>query len=300
MSIVIKSNNVAVNNFGTSKMLGTSAEAEYVKYEARVLADGGVIKNESRTLAMFNLLFNSKMYGNMNSCVSGTFGVKTNEAGGITKLYAVDGADMNGVAYGTGTLPTLDVNGNITFAANNTKQSANGGMFTTTAKSVMSKVGNFGYSVSVKSIFQGDTDNYALAGLTKHNDVPNTATIAQLQTSRLNNGSVSLLLHPDPLNLTDAVAPISVNVAVALQGYPTFSAVHVTSESLTYGYRGGEFVTKPAGKIFSSITTDDFYLDFGGVYKSDGKKFNDNVVRDFMCFGQATKEQAMALSKFIP
>jgi hypothetical protein len=62
------------------------------------------------------------MYGNMNSAVSGTFGVKLNGSGGITKLYAIDGVDLVGVTYGSGTLPTLDTSNNISFAANDPSQ----------------------------------------------------------------------------------------------------------------------------------------------------------------------------------
>ena len=155
MSIIIKSNNALSTSsagFGTTKMLNTTAQAEFDAYKARVLADGGVIKDEARTLRAFNMLFANKMYGNMNTAVSGTFGVKLDGSGGITKLYAIDGTDLVGTAYGTGTLPKLDANNNIDFSSNVSTDNVNGAMFSTANKLTLSKAGRFGYSINAKTL----------------------------------------------------------------------------------------------------------------------------------------------------
>lgn len=295
MSVVIKSNNVATVTLGTQKMLGKTAQSEYDAYKARVLADGGVIKDEERTLKAFNLLFSSKMYGNMNSAVSGTFGVKTNASGGIEKLYAIDGVDLIGVTYGTGVLPTLDTSNNISFAANDPAQNVNGGMFTTQSKLICSKVGNFGYALSVKD--HGDTTSVRrLAGLTKHSDVPNTVIIAQLVTAT--GGEVHMNMQADPLNLTATKNPPEVRINVSIYNYPMISFLTVPELSQKFGSRNGVEMTSPTGKTFTQISTEDFYIDFGGTFQSNMKYFSKATVRDFFCFNQATRAQSTLLSSF--
>lgn len=295
MSVVIKSNNVATNFLGTQKMLGKTAQSEFDVYKARVVADGGVIKDEERTLKAFNLLFSSKMYGNMNSAVSGTFGVKTNASGGIEKLYAIDGTDLIGVTYGTGSLPTLDASNNISFAANDPAQNINGGMFTTQSKLICSKIGNFGYALSVKNF--GDSTTFRrLTGLTKHADVPNTVNIAQLVTETKH---VLLNIQANPLNLTVANNSSDVVINVSEHNYPMISFLTVPELSQKFGSRNGVEMTTPTGKTFTQISTEDFYIDFGGTFQSNTKYFSKATVRDFFCFNQATRAQSMLLSSFV-
>lgn len=296
MSVVIKSNNVSVNNFGPSQMLGKTALSEFNLYKSRVLADGGVINDEARTLKAFELLFKAKMYGHMNTAVSGTFGVKLDGSGGISKLYAIDGTDLVGVTYGSGALPTLDTSNNISFDANDPAQNVNGGMFTTQSKLICSKIGNFGYSVSVKD-FGDATINRKLAGLTKHNDVPNTVNVAQLVTTPL--GEVHLNMQADPINLTVANNSSEVRINVSPYSYPMISFLTVPEVSQKFGSRSGVEMTSPTGKTFTSITVEDFYIDFGGTFQSNLKYFSKATVRDFFCFNQATRGQSTLLSSFV-
>ncbi|MFX5472126.1 hypothetical protein ABTD76_17540 [Acinetobacter baumannii] len=296
MSVAINSDNIASNSFGPSKMLGTTPEIEFQNYKARVIADGGVIKDETRTLNAFKLLFNSKMYGNMNTAVSGTFGVKVNGTGGIEKLYSIDGADLIGVVYGTGTLPTLDASNNISFAANDPAQNTNGAMFSTSSKFIMSKIGNFGYATCVKAF--GDTSAIRrLAGLTKHNDVVNTSIISNLTTDP-GASEVTWYVHEDPLSLTTSNNSAAVRINVVSSNYPMISFLTVPSVSQKFGSRAGAEITLPTGKTFMEITTEDFYIDLGGTYQSNLKYFSKATVRDFMCFSQATREQSTLLSAF--
>lgn len=296
MSVVITSDNVANSYFGTSKMLGTTAELEFQSYKTRVLADGGVIKDEERTLKAFKLLFNSKMYGNMNCAVSGTFGVKLNASGGIQKLYSLDGADLIGVVHGNGSLPVLDSSNNISFAANDPAQNVDGGIFTTASKFITSRVGNFGFATCIKDF--GDTTAIRrLASLTKHNDVTNTSTISNLVTNP-SSGEVAWNVHADPLSLTTSNNSPDVRINVVSFNYPMISFLTLPSASQKYGSRSGSEITAPTGKTFMEITSEDFYIDFGGTIQSNIKYFSKATVRDFMCFNQATREQSNLLSAF--
>lgn len=291
MSVIIKSNNVAQATIGTIKMLDTSAQAEFDAYKTRVLADGGVIKDENRTLSAFNLLFDTKMYGNMNTCVSGTFGVKTNVNGGIIKLYAIDGADMEGNAYGTGTLPTLTPENNISFAANNAtaENNANGGMFST-PKMRMSKTNTFGIALRISKL--EPSSGKTLCALTFHADEVNSTSPLRIRTTG------------DALYYTNAAGKLSGNlnepvvIYVKDYGYPSVALWSKIGGATRFGSRAGEQVTSVAGDIFEEIATRELYLDFGGAYLSNEKQFSNDTVRDFMCFNQATANQATQLSSF--
>lgn len=293
MSVIIKSDNIANKYFGTAKMLGTTAQAEFDKYKARVLADGGVIKDETRTLAAFELLFNSRMYGNMNTCVSGTFGVKTNSGGGITNLYAIDGRDLLGIAYGTGTLPTLTADNNISFAANSASSTLDGAMFTTADKHIMSKVGSFGYAINMEN---SGTASSRVASLSTRNESGNLATIAQLSADLQ---FVGFDIQTGVLQTTLNHPTIQDKLAVGTRGYPPVSFLNSTTDGAISGSRDGSEIThKLLGAPFNEIQSEKFYLELGGFFRSDRKYFTDAIVTDFMCFNHATREQSTQLSKF--
>lgn len=294
MSVIIKSNNVASKSFGTTKMLGTTAQAEFDKYKARVMADGGVIKDEARTLAAFNLLFTSKMYGNMNTCVSGTFGVKTTGTD-INKLYAIDGLDLTSVKFGTGSLPTLTAENNISFSTN--AATVNGGMFTTANQLIVSKIGTFGYMTRLSEMKSGSK---VIAGLSKHDDEINTAAIALISSGAGGGGAdIQLNMQADPLSLTSYTpSPLITMNSGALAGYPAVTFTTMPELNKKVGYRNGVLTATSTGKTFSQITSETFYLDFGGAYYSNSKQFTNDTVRDFMCFSHATELQAAALSRF--
>lgn len=298
MSVIIKSNNIAVNNFGTLAMIGTTANAEFDKYKARVVADGGVIKNEPRTKRAFDFLFNKKMFGNMNSFVSGSFGAKLNGSGGVTKLYAIDGVDLIAKAYGTGTLPTLGAGDSISFAANSVTDNVNGAMFSSASKFIVSKAGSFGYGVRIYSSGNTSTAYYIVAALSKHNDVVNSTPISRLDLSQ-SEGNFYYSMTKNPLSLTAGVS--SELLAVRYLGGTTPLMTFLSQPMLPYkiGAKSGvETTTMTVDEPFAELKTESFYLDFGGAYQSNTKKFAIASVIDFMCFKQATREQALALSNF--
>lgn len=294
MSVILKSNNV-LNNIGLGqvKMLGTTAQAKFDAYKARVLADGGTIKDEARTLSAFKLLFDNKMYGNMDTAVSGTFGVKVDANGGLTKLYAIDGVDLIGVTYGTGTLPTLDTNNNIVFA-NSVAQNTNGGMFVSESKLIASKVGNFGFLITAKAFIT--SQNQRIAALTKHNDVANTQMISAVMS--YTTGEVAIVTQTDPFTLTATPTFVTTKAQASQVSYPPIVFMHDAAAQVIAGSRSGAEVVTASGKAFAAITTEDFYIDFGGEYHSDKKYFANATVRDMFCFAHATREQAVALSAF--
>lgn len=291
MSIITKSNNLlSGSGLGTTKMLNTTVQAEFDAYKARVLADGGVIKDEARTLSAFNLLFNNKMYGNLNTAVSGTFGVKLDTNGSITKLYAIDGTDLIGTAYGTGVLPKLDANNNIDFTTNSATDNVNGAMFSTANKMVLSRAGRFGYLVNAKTL---KTTTTRLAAVTKHADV--TATNPASYVVATNASSLAFTSQLNSLALTGTPT-----IVTTTAGFYNAAHSHIAlpSDNLFAQNRGGAEVTTGTGKFIPQITIEQFYIDFGGQFTSDKKQFTDTVIRDFFCFNHASRGQAAALSAF--
>lgn len=295
MSVIIKSNQVSNINFGSTAMLGATPQAEFDKYKARVVADGGVIKDEARTLAAFELLFDSRTYGNINTFVSGTFGVKTDSAGGITKLYSIDGIDLEGVVYGTGVLPTLDSSNNISFASNGSSaETVSGGMFTTTTPLIMSKSDNFGMGVTL--ITNGDTAYRYLATLTKHSDVV-SGTISTIFASKTisDRAATSFSMQTDPYTVNTTTTSV-----VAEQQTTPAMSTYLTTPTLSKltAFRNGVATVESAGKTFSQIKSEPFYLDFGGAFISKRKGFSSAVVKDFICMGNINHKQALRLSRF--
>lgn len=295
MSVIIKSNQVSSINFGQSAMLGTTPQAEFDKYKARVAADGGVVKDEARTLSAFELLFENKMYGNMNTFVSGTFGVKTDSDGGVNMLYAIDGIDLEGKVYGTGSLPTLTPDNNISFSANGgTAEAANGGLFTTTNPMVMSKTGSFG--MGVRLIENGDIIYRYLAALTKHDDAVSSTHSTILATKVISGKpAVNFSMQTDPYTINKTTGMVTVEQQTSER---TTAFLTDPLSNTLYALRGGIQTLEAVGKTFTQITSEPFYLDFGGSYISARKNFNSGVVRDFMCYRDATIEQAKKLSLF--
>lgn len=293
MSIIIKSNNALSTSsagFGTTKMLNTTVQAEFDAYKARVLADDGVIKDEARTLSAFSVLFNNKMYGNLNTAVSGTFGVKLDGNGGITKLYAIDGVDLVGTVYGTGTLPKLDANNNIDFSSNVSTDNVNGAMFSTANKMVLSRAGRFGYLINAKTLKSTTT---RLAAVTKHADV--TAVNAPSYITANGTTPLSFTSQLNALVLNGAATVVSTNAGFYNAPH---SHIALPSDNLFAQNRGGSEVTTASGKFIPEIVTEQFYIDFGGQFTSDKKYFTDTVIRDFFSFNHASKAQAAALSAF--
>lgn len=298
MSVIIKSNNVASKSFGTTKMLGTTAQAEFDKYKARVIADGGVIKDESRTKRAFKMLFDNRMYGNMNSFISGSFGAKVDGSGGITKLYAIDGVDLIGAKYGTGTLPTFSEGNAISFAANSHTDNINGAMFSSESPFIQSKFGSFGFAVRMWSSGEGTTAYASVSGLTLHDDEPNTVAIAGLYISKTAR-TMSFVSMKQPFSLTSSTLSETASVSYLQADLPLISVLSQQKSPYKLGFRNREQLTAlTTDKPIEELQTKPFYLDFGGIYRSNVKAFAIASIVDFMCFNQATQEQVAALSDF--
>lgn len=295
MSVVIKSNNIATKSFGQLKMLGTNAQLEFDRYKARVLSDGGLVRDEARTLNAFRLLFSSGMFGSMNTFVSGTFGVKTDGNQGITRLYAIDGFDMIGVKFGSGTLPKLAADKSIDFTGNAGKGAGNGGLFSTERQIILSKVDSWGWGVKIKS---GSGATEKIAGISKHNDEPNSNINVYIELD--SGGTMSFVSRRDLSNVDGGgVTADTIGGSTIYNINPTVIVLDKQDEPYRVLMRENSEASSTSSataKTFKQASSTPFYLDFGGVTSSTSKTFFTRSAFDFISFSNATVQQAKALS----
>lgn len=304
MSVIIKSNNVATKAFGTAKMLGTTALAEFTKYKARVIADGGVVKDDAKTLSAFELLFNTKMYGNMNSFVSGHFGVKASGSS-INKLYAIDGVDMLGTVFGAGTLPTLDVGNIVSFTANDLSQKVNIGMFVSESKVVPYRSAARGFLVRVTDAGVS-TATHKLCGLSLVGNTANSSPLEDLVMA--SSSEITWSGQNSPLKLSGATGSAggagsdfvaSPIVNVKSYNYPTACFLTDPNANKIYGYCVPNPRAPATGTSFVEGLSYKFDLTFGGTVNNNTRNGAACKVSFFAQMGHATKEQAEKLSAFI-
>ena len=150
MPVLIKSNGIAANTLGHLKTIGTTAIAEYNAYKARVLADGGVIKDEARTQAAFATLFDNMHYGNMAYFIAAWAGVKLDASGGVLKAYSLDGLDLNGKVKGAGELPKI-TGSYFTFATNSSLDNTKGGYLELSDSPYLAKKDEYAYFAQIPS-----------------------------------------------------------------------------------------------------------------------------------------------------
>lgn len=147
MSIVIKSNKTANKGFQSDAALNTTPTKVFDSYKSRVQADGGTISNEQKTKDIIQWLFDSNFYGRSNTVVSPFFGIKKSGTG-VTKLYSIDGYDLDLVVEGTGVAPVIDSAGYLDFGSNEGKSGNNGAYYRTADKHLLSDDGAIASSLS--------------------------------------------------------------------------------------------------------------------------------------------------------
>lgn len=109
MSIILKSNVAYTGDKKLKSVIPSvmTADQYFTAYKNRVVADGGYIVDEVKTLATINFLFTNDLISRSTSIVSSKYGLKV-EGGKVTKLYGLDGVDLVAVLHGTGDYYTID------------------------------------------------------------------------------------------------------------------------------------------------------------------------------------------------
>ena len=286
MSVIIKSNNQAISHFGQFKSLNTTAQAEFDKYKARVLADGGVINNEAKTLEAFQILFSSNAYGNCNTFVGGSFGVKLSGSG-VSKLYSLDGHDLVAKQYNGAPLATIDSSNAINFESN----SANSGViYSTEHPVILSKNNKIAMGIMLKKGAETTVPSTVkpLVGYTKH--------ITQTKES-------ILTFNVTPMgSYFRYVTDNTIDVLNAYYAHLTNSAfisliVDKSAKKLEV-YRANEgMITSKTGDLYElpDLTDTSFYIDFGGIDNGNTKGFYSGRTMAFYSLSNATTAMVKSL-----
>lgn len=285
MSVIIKSNNQAISHFGQFKSLNTTAQAEFDKYKARVLADGGVINNEAKTLAAFQILISSNAYGNCNTFVGGSFGVKLSGSG-VSKLYSLDGHDLVAKQYNGAPLATIDSSNAINFGSN----SANSGViYSTEHPVILSKNNKIAMGIMLKKGAEATVPSTVnpLVGYTKH--------ITQTRESILtfNVTTASYFRY-----VTDKITDVLTAYYNHLTNSAFISLIADKSAKNFEVYRANEGkITSKTGDLFElpDLTGTSFYIDFGGIDTGDTKGFYSGRTMAFYSLSNATPAMVKSL-----
>lgn len=294
MSILIKSNNALTNGgLGTVKMIGATAQAEFDKYKSRVLADGGTIKSETKTLEAFKLLFNLKLYGLMGTYVTGDFGVKVNSSSGIEKLYAIDGEDMTGVTYGSGVLPRLSESNEIDFSSNPAGITENLGILTTN-KMPQTTSGSYAFFVKFSDATSptGTARNYT--GLTVHDDGNYQAPVFYSRLAGMVEVENRTTVQPAPLN--PSIPNYENFVNGRIYANKKLYALYNNTDKVLIGNISG---TKLSKNVEADLTGN-YYLDLGGTHMGSLKIATDSKIQSFASFRHGVPEKVEAFYLAVP
>lgn len=294
MAVIIKSNKVATNNFGPISFLGLAPDALFSKYKARVVADGGSIRDEAYTKNLISKIYGIGMLGNLATYVSGKAGVKLDAAGGIDKLYALDGVDLKVYNEGNAAKPTLTPDNAIEFNGKS--------CFVTTEKQTLSKFGNFGVGLVQKTdvpslVYGKPTDYlYSISNLTEKYLV---AVQSYIVCPNEWGETFRTLRHP--LNLeTPSTLSDSLGVKKTASA-PSKSVVFLSrpNDKLKRSYLNGAIVTTMSNDpqlTFSNLNEFKLHLTFGGVILTSGSSYAQGASYDFWFAKELTDSQASVLS----
>lgn len=285
MSLVLSSNQIATRNLGSYKSIVSNAADEFAAYKARVLADGGVIVDETATQSAIQKLITKGVYGLAKIYVGGSFGVKKDGSGNLIKLYSIDGLDMTLFSIGAGK-PVNHIAGEIVFT-NDIKSSTtqtDGTVFTTELIQAPKGRGLV-YGISGSSIKNAGSSEAGVSGFTLLDKQINVSPlwVVTLSTS----GNLSCLKQTGiPDQNTSSTTRVQANLATSGTRYTFFS--DYTNQYLK-GYRDNLFVTQvSATNGIADLTGFNGYITLGGYITKTATATNavlSNIkVKEFFIF----------------
>ena len=152
MSVILKSN---VPYSGTKKLksatvMSMTSQQYFDAYKARVLADGGVVIDETKTKATIDFLFANDLIGRTNVLVSANYGLRKDANNKVDKLYSISGSDVVAKSYGTGVLPLFNASEVMIDVVATASDNNNGTVFKTEKPVRVSAKGQVGFVVTAK------------------------------------------------------------------------------------------------------------------------------------------------------
>lgn len=295
MSIVIKSNSVytGADALATVEQVFTTPQEVISNFQARVVADGGSIVSMSKLESTVNFLFDNNLYGRMGVCASPHYAVKLDGAGGVQKLYSIDGQDLVGLTIGGGTLPKVTVDNFVNF---NDGMSADniGGILTTDTKRAWSDTGRFAFAVATKeNVNSGSTP---IASLTTHGETSLNVDVLSILSDTSTNGTgrarVNYATYGGPFTtLTVTTINNPKNGALLLM----YNKPALNAKLMVHGVTQGILT---ALTVPEQVYKNDHYIDFGGVSRSVTKAVSGVKMSAMWFMTDLTESQAIKINQF--
>ena len=299
MSIVIKSNNMFQGVSPTVEQILTSADAVYSAFAARVVADGGVIVNESKTRDAVNFLFKNSLYGRMGVCASPHYAVKLDGSGGVLKLYSIKGQDLVGRSIGGGSLPKITADNFVNFNDGVSFDSV-GGILTTPTKQAWSVTGRFGVAVATKENVNTSysTSSATIFDMTTHGDTALNGDVMNMLTDNISNGRVLAKVNGSAYGSVGGPSVVVVSINNTKNGALMYfcDAVSNKVKLMIHGVSQGIPLDPytPIPQVYKNL----HYLDFGGADRSTTKTVSGVKMSAMWFMKDLAESQAIEINKF--
>ncbi len=295
MSIVIKSNSVytGVDTLATVEQVLTTPQEVISNFQARVVADGGQIVSMSKLASAVNFLFDNNLYSRMGVCASPHYAVKLDVAGGVEKLYSIDGQDLVGLTLNDGTLPKLTEDNFVDFNDGESGDSI-GGILTTATKQAWSETGRFAVAVAIKNVV--NSGSTPIFGMSTHGETTLIGDVFSLMAHTANNGTVSARINNGtyggafpPFTVSTINNPKNGGILFSYDKFKSRAEVRI---------HGGVSNSLNSLVAPQEVYRNEHYLDFGGTSRSTNK-FVSGVQMAAMWFVKDLRDiQASEISKF--
>lgn len=295
MSIVIKSNSVytGVDTLATVEQVLTTPQEVISNFQARVVADGGQIVSMSKLASAVNFLFDNNLYGRMGVCASPHYAVKLDGAGGVEKLYSIDGQDLVGLTLNGGTLPKITADNFVDFNDGVSGDSV-GGILTTANKQAWSETGRFAVAVAIKNVVNSGIA--PVFGMSTHGETSLNGDVFSLLASTANNGTVNARINNGTYGGAFPVMQVT-TINNPKNGGILFSYDKLKSR-VEVRIHGGILSSVNSLVAPQEIYRNKHYLDFGGTSRS-ALKVVSGVQMAAMWFVKDLRDiQASEINKF--
>lgn len=238
MSIILKSNVAYTGDKKLKSVIPSvmTADQYFTAYKNRVVADGGYIVDEVKTLATINFLFTNDLISRATSIVSSKYGLKV-DGGKVTKLYGLDGADLVAVLHGTGDYYTIDGTDGSLKPYTSTFSNANGCLYQSEKPVRIASKGKIAFismpvvtstsNANASAIMTyadaatlGDTKAYGQQQITSNAcawQVPTPASVATGASTALTVGKLPLISYIDQKNRLSRIFKGSTQIYTNLQ-----------------------------------------------------------------------------------
>ncbi|MCE1272431.1 MAG: hypothetical protein LWW88_12930 [Acinetobacter sp.] len=271
----------------------TTRKAVIDNFTARVVADGGQIVSSTKLESAVNFLFDNNLYGRMGVCASPHYAVKLDGAGGVEKLYSIDGQDLVGLTLNGGTLPKLTVDNFVNF---NEAVAADtvGGILTTATKQAWSKTGRFGVAIATKEHVNSAIN--PIFSMSTHGETSLNVDVFSIHSNTANAGTASTRINNAGYGGGNVPLTI-VTINNSKNGALMYSYDKYKQRTAFWIHGIFQAENKPLNAP-SELYEREHYLDFGGTSRASAKVVSGVKMSAMWFMKDLCDAQAIAINKF--